>query len=160
MTEFTSFSALLGGVLIGLAAVLLMALFGLGLAISQMINPLKVLGFLDVLGNWDPSLAFVMVGTIAVTLPGFLPGPQNGQARLRSRPPVAGGPGHQLPVVARRGPVRDRLGTGRLLPGTGYWRDGIEYPRDGVLRAADIHGLDASGLSCVAHTRPENPSGH
>lgn len=54
-----------------IAALFAGVLFGLGLAISQMINPLKVLGFLDVLGNWDPSLALVMVGAIAVTLPGF-----------------------------------------------------------------------------------------
>lgn len=46
-------------------------LFGLGLAVSQMVNPLKVLAFLDVFGSWDPSLAFVMGGAIAVTAPGF-----------------------------------------------------------------------------------------
>ena len=37
-------------------------IFGLGLAISGMINPAKVIGFLDVTGNWDPSLAFVLGG--------------------------------------------------------------------------------------------------
>ncbi len=42
-------------------------LFGLGLAVSQMTNPLKVLGFLDFAGSWDPSLAFVMGGAVAVT---------------------------------------------------------------------------------------------
>lgn len=41
-------------------------LFGLGLAVSQMINPEKVLAFLDVAGHWDPSLAFVMGGALAV----------------------------------------------------------------------------------------------
>ena len=35
--------------------------FGLGLKISEMINPAKVLGFLDLFGNWDPSLMFVMI---------------------------------------------------------------------------------------------------
>jgi uncharacterized membrane protein YedE/YeeE len=40
--------------------------FGLGLIISGMANPGKVLGFLDLAGNWDPSLAFVMAGAIAV----------------------------------------------------------------------------------------------
>ena len=45
--------------------------FGLGLCISEMVNPVKVLGFLDIAGNWDPSLALVMVGAIAVALPGF-----------------------------------------------------------------------------------------
>lgn len=41
-------------------------IFGLGLAVSQMINPQKVLAFLDISGRWDPSLLFVMVGGIAV----------------------------------------------------------------------------------------------
>jgi len=46
-------------------------LFGLGLAVSQMIDPNKVIGFLDIFGNWDPSLAFVMGGALLVTIPGF-----------------------------------------------------------------------------------------
>ena len=40
--------------------------FGLGLIVSGMANPAKVLGFLDLSGQWDPSLAFVMAGAIAV----------------------------------------------------------------------------------------------
>jgi len=46
-------------------------LFGLGLAVSQMVNPAKVLAFLDVAGDWDPSLAFVMAGALMVALPAF-----------------------------------------------------------------------------------------
>lgn len=42
--------------------------FGLGLAVSQMVNPAKVLAFLDIFGDWDPSLALVMGGALAVTL--------------------------------------------------------------------------------------------
>ena len=41
-------------------------LFGVGLIVAQMTNPSKVIGFLDVTGNWDPSLALVMVGAIGV----------------------------------------------------------------------------------------------
>jgi len=41
-------------------------IFGLGLIIGGMTNPAKVLAFLDITGDWDPSLAFVMVGAIAV----------------------------------------------------------------------------------------------
>ena len=44
-------------------------LFGLGMIISEMVNPAKVLGFLDITGNWDPSLAFVMGGALAVFTP-------------------------------------------------------------------------------------------
>lgn len=46
-------------------------LFGLGLIISGMANPAKVLGFLDLAGPWDPSLALVMAGAIAVGVVGF-----------------------------------------------------------------------------------------
>lgn len=46
-------------------------LFGLGLTVSAMVNPAKVTGFLDLFGNWDPSLALVMGGGLAVTLPAF-----------------------------------------------------------------------------------------
>lgn len=46
-------------------------IFGLGLIAGGMTNPAKVQGFLDVFGRWDPSLAFVMGGAIAVALGGF-----------------------------------------------------------------------------------------
>ena len=46
-------------------------LFGWGLIISGMSNPQKILGFLDLTGNWDPSLAFVMLGAVLVGLGGF-----------------------------------------------------------------------------------------
>ena len=46
-------------------------IFGIGLIISGMTNPAKVIGFLDISGNWDPSLAFVMGGAILVGLVAF-----------------------------------------------------------------------------------------
>jgi uncharacterized membrane protein YedE/YeeE len=56
-------------------------IFGLGLAISQMVDPAKVLAFLDLAGAWDPSLAFVMAGAVAVSALGF----RAAAARLRPR---------------------------------------------------------------------------
>jgi uncharacterized membrane protein YedE/YeeE len=56
----SSFTALVAGLV-----------FGLGLILSGMANPAKVLGFLDLAGRWDPSLAFVMAGAIAVGLVAF-----------------------------------------------------------------------------------------
>lgn len=47
-------------------------LFGIGLILSGMTDPGKVIGFLDLFGNWDPSLALVMGGAIAVALSAFL----------------------------------------------------------------------------------------
>ena len=46
-------------------------IFGIGLVISQMVNPAKVLGFLNVFGEWDPSLAFVMIGALIISSPLF-----------------------------------------------------------------------------------------
>ena len=54
-----------------IAALIAGLLFGLGLAISQMTNPAKVLNFLDITGTWDPTLAFVMGGAVLVTLISF-----------------------------------------------------------------------------------------
>jgi uncharacterized membrane protein YedE/YeeE len=46
-------------------------IFGVGLTVSQMINPAKVLGFLNISDDWDPSLAFVMIGALIVSSPFF-----------------------------------------------------------------------------------------
>ena len=46
-------------------------IFGIGLVISEMINPEKVLGFLNIFRDWDPSLAFVMIGALIISTPIF-----------------------------------------------------------------------------------------
>ncbi|MDX2465553.1 MAG: YeeE/YedE family protein [Porticoccus sp.] len=47
------------------------AIFGLGLILSEMVNPRRVQGFLDILGNWDPTLMFVMAGALLVATIGY-----------------------------------------------------------------------------------------
>lgn len=54
-----------------LIALLSGVIFGLGLIISEMVNPAKVIAFLDLAGAWNPSLGLVMAGAIAVALPAF-----------------------------------------------------------------------------------------
>ena len=54
-----------------LAALACGIVFGLGLSISEMINPARVIGFLDVAGEWDLTLMLVMGGALVVTLIGF-----------------------------------------------------------------------------------------
>ena len=66
----------IGGLVSGL-------IFGIGLVISGMTQPAKVLGFLDIFGAWDPTLALVMGGALIVAAPGFY------FARRRGRPLVA-----------------------------------------------------------------------
>jgi uncharacterized membrane protein YedE/YeeE len=46
-------------------------LFGLGLAVSGMVDPTKIIGFLDFAGEWDPTLGFVMGGALLVAIPAF-----------------------------------------------------------------------------------------
>ena len=52
--------------MLNLSSLLAGLVFGLGLIVSGMANPAKVIGFLDLAGRWDPSLALVMAGAIAV----------------------------------------------------------------------------------------------
>lgn len=53
---------------LSLAALLAGALFGLGLAVSGMTDPLRILGFLDVFGDFDPALLFVLGGAVTTTM--------------------------------------------------------------------------------------------
>jgi uncharacterized membrane protein YedE/YeeE len=66
-----------------IASLLCGLIFGAGLLISGMVQPTKVLGFLDIFGAWDPSLAVVMAAALAVSVPGFM------LATGRSRPLLA-----------------------------------------------------------------------
>jgi uncharacterized membrane protein YedE/YeeE len=59
------------GALRVIAALVSGLVFGLGLAVSGMMNPAKVIGFLDVTGDWDPTLAFVMIGALLVAVPAY-----------------------------------------------------------------------------------------
>ena len=83
--------------------------FGFGLALSQMINPAKVLGFLDIAGRWDPSLAFVMASAVAVTLVSF-------RYVLKRKAPLYGS---RFFVPARRD-IDARLMAGAALFGAGW----------------------------------------
>ena len=84
-------------------------IFGIGLILSRMADPAKVLNFLDITGNWDPSLAFVMIGAIAVGLVGFY--------LARKRPASLLDTPIQLPTATR---IDKRLVLGSSLFGTGW----------------------------------------
>ncbi|GAB3388583.1 DUF6691 family protein [Massilia agri] len=83
--------------------------FGIGLLLSGLANPHKVLAFLDLAGNWDPSLLFVMGGALLVAAPAFALASRRGRA-------LDGGPLH-LPA---RGKVDRRLVLGSLVFGAGW----------------------------------------
>jgi len=83
--------------------------FGIGLIVAGMTDPAKVLGFLDLAGRWDPSLALVMAGAILVALPAF-------RVAARRRQSLLGEPMH-LPTAAR---IDRRLVLGSLAFGAGW----------------------------------------
>lgn len=83
--------------------------FGIGLIVSGMTDPAKVIGFLDLAGNWDPSLAFVMGGAILVGIFAFA------VARKRQRS-LLGAP-MRLPMAVR---IDRRLVLGSLAFGAGW----------------------------------------
>ncbi|EHK5437101.1 YeeE/YedE family protein [Aeromonas hydrophila] len=90
-------------------------LFGLGMAISGMVEPARVTGFLDLAGTWDPSLAFVMGGALLVFMPGYF-------LLVKPRPlSLLGEPMARVPA-----PVLDRrLIGGAALFGIGWGLVGI-----------------------------------
>ncbi|HEX7865621.1 MAG TPA: YeeE/YedE family protein [Variovorax sp.] len=92
-----------------IASLLAGLVFGLGLIVSGMANPAKVLGFLDLAGAWDPSLAFVMGGAVAVSAVAFL-------FARRRKLSLLGAP--VMLSTARR--IDRRLVGGSLLFGVGW----------------------------------------
>jgi uncharacterized membrane protein YedE/YeeE len=110
-------------ILVGLVSGLI---FGAGLVISGMTQPAKVLGFLDIFGTWDPTLAFVMAGALAVATPGFW------FARRR---------GHPLLAAHFRWPTRaeiDRpLVAGSALFGVGWGLVGL-CPGPAIVNVATL----------------------
>ncbi|SDN30498.1 DUF6691 family protein [Polaromonas sp. JS666] len=92
-----------------LSSLLAGLVFGLGLIVSGMANPAKVLGFLDLAGSWDPSLAFVMAGAIAVGFFAFLLAKKRRLSLL--------GAEMKLPAAGR---IDRRLMAGSLLFGVGW----------------------------------------
>ena len=97
------------------APFLLGLLFGAGLLVSGMTDPSRVIAFLDIAGAWNPSLAFVMGGAIAVSLPAF--------ARARARPVSLLGAPIGLPDRRRR--IDLPLVGGAALFGIGWGLSGI-----------------------------------
>ena len=89
-------------------------LVGLGLLVSGMADPAKVLAFLNVTGRWDPSLAFVMAGAVAVSATGYF------VARRRGRPLLAS----RLEIPTRRD-LDPRLIAGAAVFGLGWGLAGL-----------------------------------
>ena len=108
-------------------------LFGIGLIVSGMTNPAKIQNFLDVAGSWDPSLAFVMGGAIAVTMPAYI------LLRKRSAP---------LFAMAFQWPTATTLDT-KLIGGATIF--GIGWGASGFCPGPSI---TAVSMACLLYTSP------
>jgi uncharacterized protein len=91
-------------------------LFSVGLIISGMSNPKKVLDFLDLFGDWDASLAFVMIGAIAVAFIPFQKAVRNPAPKTLDHQPI------QLPINNK---IDRKLILGSLIFGIGWGIAGI-----------------------------------
>lgn len=116
-------------------------LFGIGLLVSGLSDPAKVLAFLDVGGRWDPSLALVMAGAIAVSAPAFW------LARRRSAAwsgaPIALPENRRIDARLLAGSALFGLGWGLvgLCPGPSLVALGFGLPRAIVFVAAMLAGM-------------------
>ncbi|MFP5329066.1 MAG: DUF6691 family protein [Alphaproteobacteria bacterium] len=97
-----------------LPALIAGVLFGAGLALSDMVNPARVLGFLDLAGNWDPTLAFVMGGALLPSAAGYA------LARQMKRPLLA-----REFRIPRARKLEPRLLAGAALFGVGWGLIGL-----------------------------------
>ncbi|MDE2516048.1 MAG: YeeE/YedE family protein [Rhodospirillales bacterium] len=122
--------AVFSGLLAGL-------IFGAGLALSGMIDPARVLGFLDIAGHWDPRLAFVLAGAVIVSFGGVR------LARRRAAPLLAAQ--FQWPDAAAR--IDRRLLAGAALFGLGW---GIAGFCPGPAIAAAGQGIGGAILFTLA----------
>ena len=107
-------------------------LFGFGLTLSQMVDPQKVKNFLDVFGNWDPSLAFVMGGAVIVFSLGYF-------LLIKSKDKAV--MGDAMPKVSQA-PVDKKLLIGASIFGIGWGLAGI-CPGPAI---ANTSGLNANML--------------
>ena len=97
-----------------LAALAAGVIFGLGLAVSWMVNPEKILGFLDVAGRWDPTLLVVMAAALVVATPAF-------RLILRTPAPRIG----SVFEVSKVGGIDARLIGGGVVFGVGWGLVGL-----------------------------------
>ena len=95
--------------MLNLASLFAGILFGLGLALSEMTHPNRVLGFLDIADRWDPALAFVLAGAVSVTTIAF-------RFVLRRKSPLFAGR-FRLPATTA---IDWRLTIGAILFGVGW----------------------------------------
>ena len=140
-------------------------LFAIGLVLGGMTNPAKVINFLDFTRNWDPSLAFVMGGAIAIYAPINRLVSRKKHPFLDDRFHPADAQRHRRPPHRRRRAVRRGLGPRRLLPRAGPRQPhvlravGSRVRRVDARRHDDFFALATPALTLPTH-QGDSSHGH
>ncbi len=122
-------------------------LFGVGLMVSGMANPAKVLGFLDLAGRWDPSLACVMAGAIGVGAPVFVVARRRRQSWLGLPMQLPGNAAVTLRLVLGSAAFGIGWGLAGFCPGPALVAMGAGYPKAWGFVAAMLAGMAAFELA-------------
>ena len=115
--------------------------FGLGLIVSGMANPAKVLGFLDLAGRWDPSLAFVMAGAVAVGAVAFAIARRRAVSFLGAEMRLPATRAIDRRLVAGSAMFGVGWGVAGFCPGPALVAVGLAEPKAGVFVAAMLAGM-------------------
>jgi len=136
-----------------ITAALFGLIFGIGLVISGMTDPNRILAFLDVAGDWDPSLALVMAAAIAIALPAYA-------LARRTKTAVLDGAIH---LPDRKRPVTASLVAGAAIFGVGWGLSGL-CPGPAIvllstaqLKAFSFLGAVATGIWAAALIQAKTP---
>ncbi|CAG2160682.1 DUF6691 family protein [Cupriavidus numazuensis] len=124
-----------------ITALLAGLLFGVGLMVSGMANPAKVLGFLDLAGTWDPSLAFVMVGAIAIGTIAFIVGKRRKRSFLGLPMQLPASTTVTLRLVLGSAAFGIGWGLAGFCPGPALVALGAGYPKAVGFVAAMLAGM-------------------
>jgi uncharacterized membrane protein YedE/YeeE len=129
-----------------LAALAAGLLFGAGLALSGMNDPAVVLGFLDIAGAWNPTLAFVMGGALAVTFPGYRLVLRRGRALLEPKLALPTARAIDVPLVGGAALFGIGWGLAGYCPGPALASLAGAQPGTIVFVAAMLVGMVAARL--------------
>ena len=115
--------------------------FGLGLIVSGMVNPAKVLGFLDLAGAWDPSLALVMAGAVAVGFFAFLAAQKRTHSLIGAEMKLPTASAINRRLLAGSALFGVGWGVAGFCPGPGLAALGMGEPKALVFVAAMLVGM-------------------
>ena len=129
-------------------------LFGVGLALSGMTDPARVIGFLDVAGAWNPALAFVMGGAVATAMPAFAIARRKGVSALGVRIELPDRFRIDARLVSSAAIFGLGWGLSGICPGPALALLGLDLTRAGAFVAALVVGAWIAGSPRARRTRP------